>query len=194
MILALTLLLFTNEASALPDGGAFSTPGLRREQVVLQGALLRAGGPGGRRSAPDQAIEALCEKGVRTVYYLYPAENFRNRGTFECGRGSTDYKGGSFRSPGVKAILADVAQAIEKREGAVLVHCWNGSHAAGEVAAYALMQFCGYSGRQAAKYWADTLHDKDNLHRYGKSIQRIRAFRPFADLEISSADQSAVCP
>jgi hypothetical protein len=190
MLFLIPLLLFNVGASATPQ----ATIGLRRERVVLKGTLLRAGGPGGRRSASDATIEALCEQGVRTAYYLYPGENFSNRGTHRCGRGSTEYKGASFRSPGVREILADVAASAQNRDGPILVHCWNGSHAAGEVAAYALMQFCGWSGRQAARYWEDTLHDKENLSRYGSSLKRIRAFRPDPKLEISPAAQTAICP
>lgn len=186
MQLIITLLLF-----ALPAGAG---NGLRRERVVLSEALIRAGGPGGKRSVSNETLRQLCERGVRAVYYLYPNESFSNRGMHECGRGALSYKGGGLRPANVRIILEDIAESLERRSGPVLVHCWNGSHAAGEISAYALMQFCGLSGEDAAAYWVNTIHDRQNLPRYGKVLARIRSFQPYLDLRLRPESRPRVCP
>jgi hypothetical protein len=146
------------------------------------------------QSLPDQTLHELCEEGFRTVYYLYPDTGFQNSGPHQCSQGTLEYKGGSFMPKHVRPILVDIAAAARDRAGPVLVHCWNGSHGAGEVAAYALVQFCGWSVGRAGEYWANTIHDPENLGQYGRVIDRIHSFRPFPGLELSPEIQSAICP
>ncbi len=173
---------------------AFAGSGLRYEKTVLEGALIRAGGPGNRHSLSNETVKGLCEAGVRKAFYLYPTEGFSNRGTHSCSRGSIEYTGGNFRGSGVGPILQEVHASITRGTGPVLVHCWNGWHAAGEVAAYALQQFCDWSGARAADYWAENIADRRNLGKYGKILSRIRAFKPSSELRLSASQQARVCP
>lgn len=172
--------------------------GLRAEMRVLQGALHRAGGSGGMNDLDTATLNNLCERGFRKVFYLYPSQKFRNQGTHTCTvNGETrrlDYVGGGFLPKTVKPILVEAARSAENGEGAVLAHCWNGWHASGEVAAYALMQLCNWSGDQAAKYWADNVGDKGNLPKYASIPKRIRSFVPFSDVRISDSAKARVCP
>lgn len=167
--------------------------GLRSRKTVLSGALIRAGGSGGMNSLRDSTIQSLCSEGIDTVYYLYPSKNFTNEGMHKCGGNSLSYRGGAFRGNGVYDILEAVHSSIQNGRGPVLVHCWNGWHAAGEVAAKALMQFCGYTGDQAASYWTANLGD-DDKSKYNSVRSRIRSFQPRSDLKISSSQQQRVCP
>jgi len=183
----LALTLFSSPAEAAKDG-------LRTRLTVLEGTLIRAGGAGGQNSLSDNTVQSLCEEGISTAFYLYPSASFTNKGSHSCGQGSLDYKGGGFMAKSVRPILVEVMNAANGRQGPVLVHCWNGWHAAGEVAAYALMQFCGWSGEQAADYWADTLVDKHNLPKYGSIMKRIRAYSPYSDIGVSPAVQAKICP
>jgi hypothetical protein len=173
---------------------AQATPGLRSEKTVLNGVLIRAGGPGGMHSMATSTVLRLCEEGVTSAYYLYPSMNFTNQGTYTCSRGKIEYKGGSFTAKGVRPILEEVMEDANKGSGEVLVHCWNGWHGAGEVSAYALMQFCDWSGDQAADYWAQNISDKSNLGKYSSVMNRIRRFQPFRDLRVSESVKARICP
>lgn len=186
LALAATLLLQPS-AEAAKDG-------LRSKQTVLKGALIRAGGAGGQNSITNNTLAGLCEEGVSSAYYLYPKVGFTNKGVHSCGRGTIEYKGGSFNAKGARPILLEVMNAANGRQGPVLVHCWNGWHAAGEVAAYALMQFCGWSGDQAANYWADTIADRRNIGKYGSVLNRIRTFKPYGDIGVTDAVRANICP
>jgi len=168
--------------------------GLRFEKTVIRGGLIRAGGPGGQKDLPLDVLNGLCERGISKAYYLYPSINFRNKGVHTCSRGSITYTGGAFTANGVRPILADVARAAQNGTGPVLVHCWNGWHATGEVAAYALIQLCDWSGDRAAQYWAANISDKGNLAKYGSILKRIRNFQPFPGIRISDSVKASACP
>jgi hypothetical protein len=185
-LLILSALIFSLSAEA--------TTGLRSEMTVLNGAFIRAGGAGGRNDLDRSSLEALCKKGVSVVYYLYPSINFRNKGTINCGSNTLEYKGSGFMGKGVKPILRDIAVAASGGSGPVLAHCWNGWHASGEVAAYSLIQFCGWSGDQAAQYWANNIADKRNIGKYGSIMKRIAGFQPFSDIRLSEQQRSRICP
>lgn len=173
---------------------AEATPGLRSEMTVLRGAFIRAGGPGGQKDLDKSALQALCEQGVSVVYYLYPSINFRNKGSYNCGSNTLEYKGAGFMGKNVKPIMQDIARSAGSGAGPVLAHCWNGWHASGEVAAYALIQFCGWSGNQAAQYWANNIADKKNIGKYGSIMKRIAAFQGFSDIRLSEQERARICP
>lgn len=167
---------------------------LRYRQTVLEGAMIRAGGPGGTQSLPDSLVNSLCEEGVSKIFYLYPEQNFFNRGPHRCSQGTLNYEGGAFRGPGIRTVLEAVQKAANGQSGPVLVHCWNGWHGAGEISAYALMQFCDWSGEKAANYWIKGVQDKGNLGKYGSIINRIRSFQPFSGIRVSESTKSRICP
>lgn len=134
-------------------------PGVRNLKTVLPGTLYRAGGAGGQTEISARGRKALCEAGFERAYYLYP-QGFTGRKVVDCagpkGTPNTfEYVQANFVSiPDKLEILKDVKKHLEDAHaGPVLVHCWNGFHASGEIAAVALMQFCGFTPERAEAYW-----------------------------------------
>lgn len=167
--------------------------GTRKLMTVLPGALYRGGGPGGMRPLPDSSLRALCEAGFSLAVYSY-TEGFSHPGPVSCtdsltGRPNTlEYIAGNANDGAFKQkFLARVRAVIaDPSRGPVFVHCWNGFHASGELAAVALRQFCGYSGEEASAYW--------QRHSGGfPMISRIARFTPIAGLGISGEAQSQLC-
>jgi hypothetical protein len=169
---------------------------LREVKPVLLNVLYRAGGPGGAVLLPSQALTSLCKAGFSSAIYVYD-DKYPSNQPIQCqdsrGRGNQmNYRTISFRDQ--RAIFAQIRSAMTSHSGPVLVHCWNGWHASGEISATALMQFCDWSGNQAAQYWEDNIGDRGNIPKYGKIKQRIRSFKPFEDLRLSPQIQAEVCP
>lgn len=71
------------------------------------------------------------------------------------------------------------------------VHCNNGAHASGFVAAIALRTFCGISGDQAVRYWDKTLagYDLQEPNRSGL-MKRIRNYSPRSNLKLNEGQKS----
>ncbi len=163
-------------------------------RTILPGLLIGSGVPKGYggKSLPVEKVKEYCEQGITTAFYLYPSENFSTEGTYNCGSGSIRYKGGAFRGRDTKEVLETILRAANRGEK-VLVHCWNGSHATGEIAALALKQFCGYSDKEAANYWKQNIHDKFQS-KYESILKRIRNFETFSDLNFTSSQRAKFCP
>jgi hypothetical protein len=169
-------------------------PGIRNLKTVIPGALYRAGGLGGSRPLSAEALSALCREGFSQVVYLYP-EGFRPTAPVECrladGRPNRlVYKQLGFQFPADKRqVLGIVHDVLNQPEaGPVLVHCWNGWHASGEIAANALVQFCSqyWSPAESSAYW--------NRNQTGLPlVRRVAKFRAFEDLRIAPAMENAVC-
>lgn len=168
--------------------------GLRAEQEVLKGLFIRAGGAGGKQSLSTDILNDLCLSGIKTVYYLYPSESFTTEGSYSCGSHTLEYKGSGFMKKESKPVLDAIFSAANNNSGPIIAHCWNGWHASGEVAAHALIQFCGWSGADAAQYWADNIGDKANLGKYSSITKRIKNFVPYSDLSFTPAQQTQYCP
>lgn len=167
---------------------------LRAEQEVLKDLFIRAGGAGGRRSLQTEILNNLCLEGVSTVFYLYPTESFTTQGEYSCGSHTMTYTGSGFKNEASRPVLEAIYRAAQTNSGPIIAHCWNGWHASGEVAAHALMQFCDWSGDQAAQYWADNIGDKSNLSKYGSITRRISRFTPFGDLQFTAQQKQKYCP
>lgn len=167
---------------------------LRYEQEVLKGLFFRAGGAGGRRSLQVEILNQLCSEGVSTVFYLYPSESFTTRGEYTCGSHRLVYTGSGFKNQESRPVLEAIYRAANNNSGPIIAHCWNGWHASGEVAAHALMQFCGWSGDQAAQYWADNIGDRGNLGNYGSITRRISRFTPDPSLQFTAQQKQRYCP
>lgn len=168
--------------------------GTRKLMTVLPGVLYRGGGPGGMRPLPHDSLVSLCEAGFSLAVYAYKT-GWEGETSVRCtdkltGRPNRlDYVAGDGTTAGFKPVfLAKVrAVAMDPSRGPVFVHCWNGDHASGELAAIALRQFCGLSGSEASEYWL--------RHAGGFSlISRIAKFRPIPSLSVPSSIQSAICP
>jgi hypothetical protein len=148
---------------------------------------------GGRMALGDAGLQALCENGFDKALYLYP-ERYSGPRTVSCT--GPDGKPNSLRyelanyfsNSDKRAILADIRARIQdSSRGPLVVHCWNGFHASGEIAAVALMQFCGYGASKAEAYWMRN-------QKGAKLISRIAKFSEIPDLRITSELESAICP
>lgn len=167
--------------------------GVRNVKTVLPGVLYRAGGPGGQRDLTDAGLKALCEAGFAKAFYLYPY-GFRGERTITCtgpdGKANAlQYvQEGYLTASEKQKILRDIhARVSDASAGPALVHCWNGYHASGEIAAVSLVQFCNMPTATAARYWMRNQNG-------AKMISRISKFSDFPELRISSSLQTAVCP
>lgn len=174
--------------------------GLRAFRTVLPGVLYRGGGSGGARPMSEAQTQLLCQAGFSNAGYLYPNGMNGNK-TVSCQMpdgsiNTMDYKVYGFRPRDARRVSMEmIYNVIKTGSGPVFMHCWNGWHASGEIAAIALMQFCGWSGKAAGDYWKENIGDKANLPKYGKiPHQHIAHFQPFEDLRISAEEQERVCP
>ena len=170
------------------------TSDYKKPRSIMPGLLIGSGVPKGYggMSLPEESVMEFCEQGVTKAFYLYPGEKFSTRDKYNCGAGTIDYTGGAFRGDGTREVLEAIYNAANKGEK-VLVHCWNGSHATGEIIALALKQFCGYSDSDAANYWKQNIHDKFQS-KYESILKRIRNFETFSDLNFSSSQRAKFCP
>jgi hypothetical protein len=190
---------FFNSVLQAPSGDWWNTaigrkiPGARNIKTVLPGVLYRGGGPGGKVPLSHAALVALCEAGFAKAYYLY-ATGFPGAKTVKCtgpdGKPNrlSYAQSGFITNPEKYIILRDAYERIQdENAGPIFVHCWNGYHASGEIAAVALMQYCGYSVKQAQDYWMK--------NQYGAPMcTRIVKYAELPELRITSDLQSVLCP
>lgn len=165
---------------------------IKNEQKLLDGLLSR-GGVKNRQPLSNADLKELCERGFTKAYTLYGSAN-RN---VECSRGTIQYRGSKdFRNPAdMNRILENIHASLTTKEN-TFVHCNNGAHASGFVAAIALRTFCGMSADKAIAYWGRTLNgyplqepNRSNL------MKRIRNYPVRQDLELNAGQkQSFGCP
>ncbi len=183
-----------SELNSTISGSKIQYQGLRDFKPVLDGVLYRGGGPGGRVELQDKTqLKALCEQGFENSVYMYP-DNFSHNRSVSCSNGQINYSvfGSSIlNKKSIYIFLKNLQQTIVEKRGPTFVHCWNGWHASGEISAYALMQFCGWSGQAAGKYWQANVGDRKP---YPSIVSRISRFQSYSDLNISQQDQSRICP
>lgn len=175
------------------DVRIFSLPKLRQLMTVLPGTLYRAGGAGGEVQLTGQALQGLCEAGFSLAIYAYSTP-FTPVAPVQCtnrftGRPNTlEYIAGDANTMSFKTTVLKRIKAVidDPSLGPVLVHCWNGFHASGELAAVSLRQFCGWSGPAATAYWL--------RHSGGfPAISRIDSFVPNVSLDISNEQRAVLC-
>lgn len=89
--------------------------------------------------------------------------------------------------------FADVmARANDSTIGMMYMHCWNGWHQSGTIAAYTLMQFCDYNNSQALKYWERCT---DGNYKGFKTVKsRIRNFKPLDGYAFTDEQKAKHCP
>lgn len=165
---------------------------IKNEQKILDGLLSR-GGTMRRQPLNQNDLKNLCERGFTKAFTLYGGANK----TVECSRGTIVYRGSKdFRSASdMNRILENIHAGLTSKEK-TFVHCNNGAHASGFVAAIALRTFCGISADKAISYWDRTLNgyplqepNRSNL------MKRIRNYQVREDLELNAGQkQSYGCP
>lgn len=160
---------------------------IKNEQTILGGALTRAGNKG-MLELNDSQLADLCEQGYGAAYFVYEGATPR---TVACSRGSITYRSQSSSDSG--PILASVLNGM--RSGTrVFVHCYNGAHASGIVAALALRQFCGLTGEAAFNYWTGSMGGYDlPAASIGKIQNRINGFVPDPNLSLTPEEQARFC-
>jgi hypothetical protein len=165
---------------------------IKNQQKVLDGLLVRAGVMG-QRPLTDSELLHLCEQGFGHAYSLYGPRNK----SIECSRGVIHYSGSKdFRTPGdMNRILEDIRSGLSSKQK-TFVHCNNGAHASGFVAAIVLRTFCGMSAEKAISYWQSTLNGYPLQEPNRTSLMnRIRNYPIRQDLELSAGEKQAFgCP
>lgn len=155
---------------------------IKNAQDVLGGFLTRAGVEKQEQLSDSQLVD-LCEQGYYRAYFLYSGAKAR---TIKCSSGEIKYSSVHWTNNDTD-ILEAISYGMDSGQR-VFVHCNNGAHASGYIAALALRQFCGYSSSKAFSYW------EGHVGIYGKTppardkIQkRLKAFEPLPGL-------SSKCP
>ncbi|MGZ3693848.1 MAG: hypothetical protein ACXWQO_06580 [Bdellovibrionota bacterium] len=186
--------------------------GVRNMRAVLNGVYYRGGANNafnkhGKRSnsnpLPAEGLVNLCKEGFGHAVYLYPDRFSTAAKITKCRmKDNTEnvltYKQISPLSYN-KADLDELHGLIfehvrNPRLGAIYDHCWNGWHASGYVAATALRQFCGFTAAQAVNYWNINTDGNDKESGFENIRQRIRNFTVNPNMQLSSAEKTALCP
>jgi outer membrane protein OmpA-like peptidoglycan-associated protein len=190
--------------------GFDSLYGTRNMRPILHGVAYRGGGNNyyhtvakrdNHNPIPPDGISNLCEEGFSRGIYLY-RENFEFSplgDTCNCIDNSynqfkyeqKDY----YDSSHVYDMLQSTYEsAISPEIGPIYLHCWNGWHASGFVAAVMLKQFCGFSSWDAVNYWDLGTDGANTSPRYQTQRDRIRNFEPYPEFMISDSLKSCLCP
>jgi hypothetical protein len=164
--------------------------GIRDYREVMPGVLYRGGANNGRGPLNRAQLNALCQEGIGHAVYLYSTQ-FPGPMTINCSKGSLDYVFHSWAGRGRTAVHQEIYRAIKDKSKPVFVHCWNGIHATGAVAATALMQFCGIPAKTAVAYWKVGISPK---LQYPNVIQDISNFHPDPALRLTPEEQAQYCP
>ena len=191
-IVLIAALLNTSTALAqnkiMQPGAPFH--GIRDYREVMPGALYRGGANNGRAPLNQGELDALCDAGMGTAYYLY-STGFHGPTVIHCSKGDLDYSYQGWEGKGRAIVHQQIYNTIKSKGKPVFIHCWNGIHATGAVAATALMQFCGISAKQAVDYWKVGIAPK---LQYPSVIQNIESFQPNPKLELTPEEQATYCP
>lgn len=181
--------------------------GVRNFRQVLSGVLYRGGANNsynkyGKRSntnpLPTMGLKNLCSQGFGAAVYLYETNFSSAPKQVNC----QTNEGESNQLKYIQLTAADesntatylqmIFKAIKGTGPAPLyMHCWNGWHASGLVAALALRQYCGLSGKQALSYWMQ--NTDGNTDGYDSIKKRIVDFQPLAQFQITNEERAQIC-
>jgi hypothetical protein len=180
--------------------------GARNLRTVLKGIVYRGGGNNkynafcardNNNPLPLDGVLGLGSMGFSDIIYLYK-RNFANYYPAEK-LNALNEAGIHYQSivPEDDTLAHEILSLVYDRiqspqKGPIYLHCWNGWHMSGMIAAYTLMQFCDFNHADALKYWS--LGADGNDKGYLKVKQRIAAFKKYPELEISLTEKLRVCP
>ncbi len=164
--------------------------GVRDFREVMPRVLYRGGANNGHGPLTQDQLKALCEDDIGTAIYLYTT-GFRGDSTTKCSKGTLDYIDEGWEGAGRSAVHKKIFDTIKNHGKPVFVHCWNGIHATGAIAATALVQFCNVSPQKAVEYWKVGVAAKV---QYSKVIESILSFHPNPALTLTTDEQNAYCP
>ena len=163
---------------------------IRDYREVMPGVLYRGGANNGHAPLKQDQLDALCEAGIGTADYLYRT-GFSGPSTIHCSKGSLEYLYEGWEGTGRAAVHQQIYNTIKNKGKPVFIHCWNGIHATGAVAATALMQFCNLSSQKAVEYWKVGVAPRV---QYPSVIQNIEQFRPNPSLQLTPEERGQYCP
>lgn len=194
LVVLMLLAALTNASTALAQTSIMKPGvpfhGIRDYREVMPGALYRGGAANGRAPLNQSELDALCNAGMGTAYYLY-STGLRGPSVTHCSKGDLDYSFEGWEGKGRAIIHQQIYNTIKTKGKPVFVHCWNGIHATGAVAATALMQFCGISAQQAVQYWKVGVAPRV---QYPSVIRNIESFQPNPKLLLTPEEQATYCP
>lgn len=167
---------------------------LKRMKVALDGVLYWGGGDYGTNPLGRAAIEGLCDEGFSAAIYVYGGGGSL-RGA-NCASGTTDYLNILYSSRGNYKALERYLRLVKERidnpdQGPIYLHCWNGIHASSQMAATALIQFCGISHADAVKVFRE--NSEGTSASYPHVARGIQAFKPYPSLAITPDQKRIVC-
>jgi outer membrane protein OmpA-like peptidoglycan-associated protein len=190
--------------------GFDSLYGTRNMRPILHGVAYRGGANNyyhkmdkrdNHNPLPLDGMSGLCQEGFSKGIYLY-RERFEesplgdtcncidqtlNKFEYE----QRDY----FDSSHVYDMLKSTYEsATVEGTGPVYLHCWNGWHASGFIAAVILKQFCDFSDWDAVNYWDLGTDGANTSPRYQAQRERIKNFRPYPEFAINDSLKSCLCP
>lgn len=190
--------------------GFDSLYGTRNMRPILHGVAYRGGANNyyhktdkrnNHNPIPLDGMHGLCSEGFSKGVYLY-RENFEFSpvgDTCDCIDSTMhrleyeqrDY----FDSLHVYDMLKSTYEAATIPEvGPVYLHCWNGWHASGFIAAVILKQFCDFSDWDAVNYWDLGTDGANTSPRYQTQRERIKKFESYPEFQISDSLKSCLCP
>ena len=184
--------------------------GTRNFRTILHGVAYRGGANNyyhntkkrhNHNPLPNDGIRNLCQEGFSASIYLY-RENFSSAppldscdcisgGQNEMAYYQFDYNDQEHIYEALKLVYLS---ATNDSVGPVYLHCWNGWHASGLLAALSLRQFCGMDKWEAINYWDLGTDGANNSPRYQPIREMIKNFEPYPDLMITDDLGNTICP
>ncbi len=190
--------------------GCLPLYGTRNMRSVLHGVAYRGGANNyfhktdkrkNHNPLPKDGINNLCYEGFSAAVYLYRTnfESVDSIDTCSCVHGANNqmkyYQLDYFDSSHVQKIIELVYESgIDASKGPVYLHCWNGWHASGFIAAVLLKQFCGYTSAEAIRYWDLGTDGANRSSRYQKIRMMIRDFEPNEKYRLLDKEGNYICP
>jgi hypothetical protein len=180
--------LLSQQSNIMQPGHPFR--GIRDYREVMPGVLYRGGANNGHGPLKHDQLDALCEAGIGTAVYLYRT-GFSGPSTIQCSKGSLDYIYEGWEGPGRSDVHQQIYNVIKGKRKPIFIHCWNGIHATGAVAATALMQFCKLPPQKAVEYWKVGVAPRV---QYPSVVRSIEVFQPNPKLELTTEERNEFCP
>ena len=190
--------------------GFDSLYGTRNLRPILHGVAYRGGANNyfhktnkrnNHNPLPNDGIRNLCVEGFSASVYLY-RQNFETAPPVDScscisgGKNAMDYYQFDYNNNDhiYQALKLVYDAATNDTVGPVYLHCWNGWHASGLLAALSLRQFCGFDKWEAINYWDLGTDGANNSPRYQVIREMIKDFEPYPDLMITDSLGNRICP
>jgi len=185
--------------------GFESLYGTRNMRPILHGIAYRGGANNyyhkinkrdNKNPLPIDGLINLSNLGFSESVYLYSV-NFDNSMKDVYNIDSTNllyYSQNSLNNLNeIKEIFKKVKIIIDSvNKGPIYLHCWNGWHQSGMIAALLLIQFCDYTNTKALKYWE--LNTDGASSGYEKIKKIIKEFKPINEFKIDQNTKELICP